>query len=175
MNVEISAMPAKIHAFERAGLGRAPFRFVGCYEDRGPKVMSEQGGVTFTVGSPGQAMGSCAFCGQSIAECCVVRSADGREFTVGSSCVMKTGDAGLRRAVKAEIREKQVVRERERWQAVKARLATDETLREKLGVVPCPNGRNESALGWALWMMENTGHAGRLKVARFVSKVEGGK
>lgn len=89
-----------MHAFEKAGLGAAPFKFVGCYEDRGPKVIGHQGGCTITVGSPGQPMGTCKYCGQGILVCCVIRSSDGKEFTVGSDCVARTGDAGILKGYK---------------------------------------------------------------------------
>lgn len=81
--------PAKIHPFEAAGLGQAPFRYVGCFEDRGPH-RSEVNGVECWVGAPGQPMGTCQYCGQGIAICCRIESADGKSFIVGSDCVLKT-------------------------------------------------------------------------------------
>jgi hypothetical protein len=61
------------HVFERAGLGRAPFRVVTFYEGKD----------------------SCAYCGQGIVNVCVVADRGGRQFSVGCDCVRKTGDAGL--------------------------------------------------------------------------------
>jgi hypothetical protein len=61
------------HVFERAGLGRAPFRVVTFYEGKD----------------------SCAYCGQGIVNVCVVADRNGRRFSVGCDCVRKTDDAGL--------------------------------------------------------------------------------
>lgn len=77
-----------VHPFEEAGLGLAPFRFVGMREVRGPLLVMVDG-VEFQVGAPGQPMGTCAYCGQGIAVCCDISSADGKRFTVGSDCVAK--------------------------------------------------------------------------------------
>lgn len=77
-----------IHPFETAGLGKAPFKFAGMYEDRGPKQYPNG----MTVGAPGQPMGTCEYCGQGIALCCRIASADGKTFVVGSDCVEKTND-----------------------------------------------------------------------------------
>ncbi len=88
------------HVFSRSKLGLAPFRCIGVYQDVGPKVLSHQGGVTTMIGSPGQAMGVCAHCGTGIADCYQIKSADGNTFVVGSSCVEKTGDAGLIKSYK---------------------------------------------------------------------------
>jgi hypothetical protein len=61
------------HAFEAAGLGVAPFRFV-----RVDRMHT-----------------SCQFCGTGIMYRFFVRGADGREFFVGSDCINRTGDHGL--------------------------------------------------------------------------------
>lgn len=63
----------KIHVFEEAGLGKAPFYFEDIHE-----------GWT-----------SCDHCGRSIYWQFSIASSDGKHFIVGSSCVAKTGDYGL--------------------------------------------------------------------------------
>lgn len=95
-----------MHVFTRSKLGSSPFRCVGVYQDIGPKVISHQGGVTTMIGSFGQAMGVCAHCGTGIADCYQIKSAEGNTFVVGSSCVEKTGDAGLIKSYKnsSEVR-----------------------------------------------------------------------
>lgn len=87
-----------IHKFEAAGLGKAPYTFLGVQVKVGPITMPDGG----QVGSPGQPMGTCNFCGTGIRDCFYLRSADGREFYVGCDCIKKVGDAGLLRYVKAE-------------------------------------------------------------------------
>lgn len=119
------------HPFARAGLGVPPFRFVGCYEDVGPHKMPDGS----ECGAPGQPMGCCAYCGQGIKVCCVIKDANGKTFTVGSDCVAKTASEGagpqdpVVRAVKHELakqrREKNYARflkEREELKAFLPRL-----------------------------------------------------
>jgi hypothetical protein len=89
--------PAEVglHVFERAGLGRAPFRCIGVSE----QFITHPDGTT-------QASGSCAYCGTGIRYVCAIRSADGRTFKVGTDCVAKTDDNGLIKSYKTrpEIR-----------------------------------------------------------------------
>lgn len=80
------------HRFEAAGLGKAPFRYIGMYEE------------TFQAcpGAPVQPGSSCDYCGQGIRYCFSIRSADGKVSKVGSECINKHGDAGLKRAHKTD-------------------------------------------------------------------------
>lgn len=105
-------MSSILHPFERAGLGLAPFRCVGVEHRVGPIKTTDPKfpGVTFEVGAPGQPMGTCDYCGTGIADCYVIRSADGKKFVVGSDCVMRTYSetntaipVDIRRAI-AEVR-----------------------------------------------------------------------
>ena len=66
------------HCFEQKGLGLAPFTYLYCTEGKS----------------------SCQYCSTSIRYKFYIRSADGKEFFVGSDCVMKTGDAGRISTVK---------------------------------------------------------------------------
>ena len=76
----------QLHPFEDAGLGVAPFRFVGVENRVGP--ISLGNGVT--VGAPGQPMGVCDYCSQGIKECCIIQDSTGKTFVVGNVCVGKT-------------------------------------------------------------------------------------
>jgi len=109
----------ELHVFEEAGLGKAPFRFlsvqdssVGVNENGMVRIASKSGVDTWT--KPG---GSCDFCGTYIVHFCWIKSADGKEFKVGSDCVRKTGDQGLKKVVAAEVRLKRSERRREREMA----------------------------------------------------------
>lgn len=86
------------HAFEVAGLGLAPFRFVGASENV----------ITYPDGTQ-KAGGSCDYCGTGIRTECHVRSSDGKQFKVGCNCIEKVGDTGLLKAYKTspEYRAKQ--------------------------------------------------------------------
>ena len=79
------------HPFEQARLGKAPFR---CVDVR--QVWHEMPGFGRKPG------GCCAFCGTGILDAYRIRSSDGREFDVGSTCVEKThADVDGFRAVRA--------------------------------------------------------------------------
>jgi hypothetical protein len=163
-----------MHVFERAGLGLAPFRYVGFRDtkagadDAGVVTIGVVDGVEYKT-KPG---GSCAYCGTYITAFYNVESSDGKRFHVGSSCVAKTGDAGLRNAVKKAKREARHAREAARIAAARAELESNEELRARLAERRSPNTEraNDSALDWAEWMLANAGTTGRLKVARVIEK-----
>ena len=169
------------HAFELAGLGKAPFRLVAIERRVGPyPVLNKDGQHTgHYVGAPGQPVGSCAFCGTGIAECCVIRDAKGKTFIVGNICVYKTGDVGLVNKTKREVNrlkaERRHEREVERIKACREALE-EEGIQEALNAQPHPmewraeNG--EKLLSWALWMMDNAGNSGRIRVCRIVEKIQ---
>ncbi len=79
-----------LHVFERAGLGKAPFRVTG-FTVKTFKASPD---------SPTQPGTCCDFCGTGIMNVCMIRGADGSEFKVGCDCVARTGDAGLIRQYK---------------------------------------------------------------------------
>ena len=156
--------PAQVgmHVFTRSNLGAAPFRCIGVHQKLGPIHMADG----TEVGSPGQPMGVCAHCGTGIADCYEIRSADGNTFVVGSSCVEKTGDAGLLRsyknspAVRAFRRAKREVRAK----AVNVQL-TDllAASKEKLEVMMIKkwNGQMESQFDYFKRIIPQCGASGR--------------
>jgi hypothetical protein len=93
------------HPFEKAGLGYAPFRCVGCREN-----WFEMPGFGRKPG------GSCNYCGTGILYEYVIKDKNDKTFVVGCDCVEKTGQqvedfrkvrlqhARDRRAVKATER-----------------------------------------------------------------------
>lgn len=92
----------EIHCFERAGLGKAPFRYVGMEDQTisyGRRVVGSVGGIDITT-QPGT---SCDYCGTYIRNIFVVESSDGRRFKVGCECIKKTGDEGLIRVVQRDV------------------------------------------------------------------------
>ena len=159
---------ATIHVFERAGLGKAPFKYVGMDVRRGPYTWTDKSGITITCGSPGQPMETCDFCGTSIAVCCHIASAAGKKFIVGSSCVAKTGDKGLRRAVNRDKRKAQVKREEAAVEAFKQTVVESRALLETLS--PPAYSPAYSLVDYYDWMMENAGHSGRVRAMRVVKK-----
>ena len=75
-----------LHPFERAGLARAPYRFVRAYTS---KFQACQG-------APVQPGSSCDYCATGIMLVYVLRGSDGREFKVGCDCVQKMCRKGER-------------------------------------------------------------------------------
>lgn len=84
-----NAAEVGMHVFERAGLGKAPFRCIGMFEKRHDLGNGES--------KPG---GTCDYCSNGILYVYQVKSSDGRVFGVGCDCVARTGDAGLIRSYK---------------------------------------------------------------------------
>jgi hypothetical protein len=161
------------HPFERSGLGRAPFRFVGCYESRGPLNL----GDGRTVGAPGQPMGTCAHCGMGIAVCCTIQDADGKRFVVGSVCVNKTADAGLIKQTRTAMNTRLAAARQDKAVKRKAWIEANlEAARATLQSQPHPGGYDgKTAYDWAVWMTKNAGDAGRKKVEAALRAVMGDK
>lgn len=127
------------HPWMTAGLGNAPFVFIRMQENLYYPCRDISGGVNTSVAPvPG---GTCAYCGQGIRYECVIKSADGKEFTVGQDCVQKVGQSKLTTAVEAarkkiERERKDAAREATRQAALQAQRdanggLTDYELREK--------------------------------------------
>lgn len=163
-----------MHPFEKAGLGAAPYKFIGLEVKVGPIVLSTAGGVTTTVGAPGQPMGCCTYCYTGIANCYKVRSADGNEFIVGSECIRKVEDKGLISAVRKTETAARKARAAERIAAARARLETPEVqaaLSAEPHPLPWQAQYGKTALDWAIWMMRHAGAAGRMQVVRKVESL----
>jgi hypothetical protein len=105
----------------------------------------------------------------------VIRSADGREFIVGTDCVEKTGDAGLRRVVDARMRklerERRAARDAERISQGRAALERPDVV-AALALQPHPNAywaaQGQTLLDRVRWLLEHAGNAGQMSAARFV-------
>jgi hypothetical protein len=106
-------METALHAFEKAGLGKAPFRCSGMFSI--PSASMAESNVSaynnaMAMIPRGLGAGSCAYCGTSIMHNFIITSSDDRRFVVGCDCVARTGDAGLLKLVRAErlkvVREK---------------------------------------------------------------------
>jgi len=104
-----------LHPFERAGLGKAPFRFTGMRERtlaHAHRDMGMDGPLPPEFFSrPGS---SCDYCHTGIRYEYWILSADGREFKVGCDCVQKTGDARLSGEIKDERKRQAAERRQER-------------------------------------------------------------
>ena len=127
-------METTIHPFEKAGLGKAPFRYIGIEAQEmqyGQRVIGSVGGMTVTT----QAGGTCAYCGHYILNMFNVESADGQRFHVGCDCIHKINDAGLIRATQVDQKTLKAAREDARIATAKAALPAAHALRSQ----PHPN------------------------------------
>lgn len=107
----------KIHKFELAGLGKAPFRFVGQTESK----------FVAAPGVPARPGSTCDYCGTPIMECYWIRSADGKESKVGCDCILKYGDSGLKKVAQGKRAEKR--REQARARTDEKRKTLPEMIR----------------------------------------------
>ena len=104
------------HIFENSGLGKAPYQYAGCTQNRSV----------------------CQYCGTIIRYQFWLLSSDGRKFFVGSDCINKSGDSGLMYHVKKErskiSKEKRAIKQKEKYEARQAAflLATQEKLQNYL-------------------------------------------
>jgi hypothetical protein len=163
-----------IHPFEAAGLGLAPFRYVGMVQQNvsgGLRSLGTSGGVEFFT-KPG---GTCAYCGTYIVQMFNIRSADGKEFHVGCDCVRKTGDNNLIRIIeqdeKAARKATKLARENARIAAAVAKLpAVQGTLAAEPHPTEAAANRGRTLLDWVRWMLENAGQAGKLRVASVIER-----
>ena len=154
------------HVFERAGLGVAPFRVVGVERRVGP-ITHDSGLI---VGAPGQPMGSCEYCGQGIALCFSIKSSDGRRFIVGSECVAKAGDNGLKRQMNPLLAKLRHESDDARIAKAQRLIARDDVRAALIDQQAPKPSKSANALDWAEWMMANAGRAGKIRVARVVEK-----
>ena len=170
-----------VHKFEAAGLGKAPFKFVGMERQN---IRDVGNGVQMAVTTDAQGFeimtkpgGTCAFCGTYIRHMFNVESADGQRFHVGCDCLEHTGDAGFKKiisahkkALAAKARKARLVKESARIEAAQEALQSGKL--DAWADMAHPRGREGASLkDYALWMMENAGHAGKMKVARNAEKL----
>lgn len=154
----------QIHAFEKAGLGKAPFKYLGLkYQDisygmLNIKIKGANGQMIDAQTTPG---GSCDFCGHYILNMFEIESADGIRSKVGCDCILKCGDSGLVKVVKKAVSEAASKKRRDKKMAVEAEnrelcIATDFS---QFRLIPHPTAyraeQGESLADWCEWMLAN--------------------
>ena len=169
--------PEQIHRFEAAGLGKAPFRFIGVETNSDRAALNreaESNGLMFTTNY----CTSCDFCGMAINDAYRLQSADGNRFKVGCECVKKTGDAGIVRQIdetrKRLAREKRHAREAARIVEGKAWIVAN---RARLEATPHPDkqraARGDTLASMLDWFFTHAGTTGRLGALRAAKKILG--
>jgi hypothetical protein len=174
---------ATVHPFEAAGLGQAPFRFVGmiwqdlCY---GEAILNreeyQRTGIRIST-KPG---GTCDYCGAYIVDMFKVESADGRTFKVGSDCIAKVEAKGskvltaVQRAARKAAKDRKLVRDKARIAAAAGLLPS---VRNKIAESPHPTpylaNQGLTMADWCDWVLANGGTTGQLFVAKLIEKHAG--
>lgn len=159
-----------IHPFEKAGLGKAPFRYVGIEAQEishGRRVLGSVGGCEMTT-KPG---GSCAFCAHYILDMFVVESADGQRFHVGCDCIRKV-DAKLTRSIEADAKKAKKDREAARIKAAREMVWSQQAYSLRCQPHPSPYhaGEGKNLAHYVEWLFQNGGTSGQLRAARLVEK-----
>ncbi len=172
--IEVTAdeVAREVHPFERAGLGKAPFRFVSC-EDK--VYVPYHGGPAL----PG---GSCDYCSHEIIGCYWIASADGKRFKVGCDCVEKLDRADnrlvseVKKAKLARSRKMAAARKEAKLDKERAEIASSVDrygdVEATLAAQPHPSIPERTMADYVIWMSANAGHAGKLKAARIVNGAE---
>ncbi len=158
-----------IHPFEKAGLGKAPFRYVGMIDQDiryGERVIGSVGGVEITT-KPG---GTCAYCGTYIVSMFQVESSDGNRFHVGCDCIRKVGGEKLVAATKSDVKKAKEARENARIAEAKAALPTAYGLLSKPHPTLWRAQNGETMADWCRGMFSHAGRNGQLKAARVVEQ-----
>lgn len=172
-----------IHCFEKRGLGKAPFKFVGVFEIPPASLAAanpEAYNAALRMMPRGFRCGTCNYCGMAIMTNCLVRSSDGKTFAVGSDCILKVGGAGMVKLMRRspefrkkakDARERADAKVKEAWTAI----VGNEADRAKLMTITVENWKKERepwlVFAERVWPM--CGKAGRkryLKEARGLLK-----
>lgn len=166
-----------IHPFERVGLGKAPFRYIGqVHQDiaYGEVVHNREEWNRTGIRHTSKAGGTCAYCGNSILNMFNVKSADGNTFHVGSDCIAKVGGPALAAKVAKVVASNRKAatdkRNAEKIAAAVAALARPE-VRGALNGQGHPMRKNASALDYVTWLLANAGTAGKLRAAAIIGAV----
>lgn len=130
-----------IHAWEAAGLGKAPFECIGMFSLPSPSLAAQNPSAynnQLRMMPKGFSMGTCAACGQALINNYMIEAASGERFSVGCDCVNKTGSAGL---IKKVDQIKKKVAADKRREAKERRLAMQRAQAEaKLAAQRARNG-----------------------------------
>lgn len=158
------------HAFEVAGLGKAPFRYIGM----------EESVITYPDGTS-KAGGCCKYCYTGIRYVFNIRSSDGVVSGVGCDCIAKVGDEGLLKAYKTSPEWRKLQREKREAKGKVARETVDSLIaanRDKLAAMPHPHGFTDRKTGEPLtmldqvqWMADHCGTSGIIAYAKTLQKI----
>lgn len=173
-----------VHTFEMAGLGKAPFRYVGMVAqdiEYGRRRLNSRDEAVSVTTAPG---GTCDACGTYIVDMFRIVSSDGQESVVGCDCILKVAqtvqerkkfDADVKalKKVKAQVAaEKKKLRDKARVQAAIERLPfVCGTLAEQPHPQKFLASQGKTLLNYVRWMFDNAGLSGQVQAAKIVEQV----
>jgi len=153
------------HAFEVAGLGKAPFKFIGVNENR------------LKSGQPG---GTCGYCWNGILYEYRIVSYDGKVSSVGCNCIEKVGDKGLIKAYKQSPEYRKMVRDSTKRRGQRAKEEIESLLggagvKEMLVSFPHPygierDGAKLTMMDYVNFSLHSCGPSGMCKLKSFVKR-----
>ena len=148
-------MEIAIHPFERSGLGKAPFRYLGILHQEinyGEAVIGSVGGIPITT----HAGGTCDHCGHAIIDMFRVQSVDGKIFKVGCDCINKV-DTKLAAVIKSDAKKAKEAREDARIAAAKAALPIAYALTSQPHPTAWRAQQGDTMGDYCKWMFQNAG------------------
>ncbi len=163
---------SNIHPFERAGLGKAPFRYTGMEDQNiqhGERVLGHVGGCTMLT----KKGGTCAYCGTYIVNMYNVTSSDGFRFHVGSECIRKVGDPKMVAEVESDekVFKKTQKKNRDKATIDAAKIALEKSVEMENLPHPSPYlaKQGKTLADYCRWLFANGGNAGQLKASKIVN------
>ena len=155
------------HAWERSGLGVAPYRLMGVATVTWRSVPE----------APAQPGSSCDYCGQGISQVFSIRASCGSVFKVGCDCVRRVAAPGEKVLTDVEKAAKKHARELAAKRRARSSASTQDAfavIREEsaddLAALPHPAAwaaeQGKTALDWFDWMLAHCGAAGRAKLLK---------
>lgn len=177
-----------VHPFEKAGLGKAPFKYVGqvhqdiSYGMANIQIQGPNGPICCQT-KPG---GTCDFCGTYIVDMFRIKSADDKTFIVGSDCLLKTwrdrepgttpieGEAKAARDIRESKTKKRHAAEDRRTAKAKADLEAHAAIQADWAKLPHPfkhrAEKGETFLDYVTFLFEHAGRSGKLDAAKLIER-----
>lgn len=174
-------MADQIHVFEKAGLGKAPFKFLMAQAlpnksllEHNPSAYQNQM-ASLVKSSSGGVGGTCDYCGTAIMNCYLIESANKNTFWVGCECVRKTGDSGLIRVVDKLIAEKakeaRHAKEQAQIEELRA-IMNNKEYQEHMETLNHPRKyAGKTMMDYADWMMMNAGTKGKIDLLKALKEI----
>lgn len=192
--MEKLAEKKKIHVFEEAGHGKAPYSYHGAFyvdKVRAGEITSDYHKNIVTehfdyLDNGMKGLCNCHFCGTEILYHFKIMSSDRHKFIVGSTCIYKTGDSGLINYVKPAKTELERVQKERKKQAAKGKRLIRETKKieqgkklltnqsEYINTFPHPNNwynsQGKTFFDYCGWIFNHAGNSTKISVTNWIKR-----